>query len=157
MSLDILLSEEDLNPFNWCNPATFICLSQTRNRISNVIFVCVQWREVVDPFVDDIVYHHCLNLLFYAKVVLAYHICGHILWLLLLFYYYYTYNTIVFAGHRKTAYSKKQYPNSEYVISITPTTHILYYVLQDIIQIIILLLTCDKNYALIFRFWFKVG
>jgi hypothetical protein len=120
-------------------------------------FFCVQWRGVVDPFVDAIVYHHRLNVLFYAKVVLAYHICGHILWLLLLFYYYYTYNTIVFAGHRKTAYSKKQYPNSEYFISITPTTNILYYVLQDMIQIIILLLTSDKNYVLIFRFWFKVG
>ena len=97
---------------------------------------CVQWRKVDDPFVDidDMFYHHCLNVLFYAKVVLTYHFCGQLLWLLLLFYYCYTYNTIVFAGHRKTAYSQKQYHNSEYCISITPTTNTLNYVVQDIIQ-----------------------
>ena len=72
--LEILLSrEEGWDPTNQFYPTKFLCLSQARTWIWNIIcrgFFCVQWSqlrwEVIIRFVDIswIDDHHCLNFLF---------------------------------------------------------------------------------------------
>ena len=69
--LEIQLSRGGVwNPINGFNPTTFLCLSQTRTWISNVIchgLFCVQWVQLRQEVIVDIGGtddHHCLNFLF---------------------------------------------------------------------------------------------
>jgi hypothetical protein len=67
LPLEIQLSrEEDWDPINWFDPTTFLCLSEARTWISNVIcrgFVCVQWIqlrwEVIFRFIYIIIWINC--------------------------------------------------------------------------------------------------
>ena len=69
---------EGWDPINWLNPATFLCPSQVRTWISNIIchgLFSVQLRwEVVVHFVDigEIDDHHCVNFLFIAITFLRF-------------------------------------------------------------------------------------
>ena len=61
--------DEGWDPINQFNPTTFLCLSQTRTWISNVVFFMfnILRQEVGVRFVDidGIVDHHCLNFSFH--------------------------------------------------------------------------------------------
>ena len=66
----ILIEIEGWDPINQFNPTTFLCLSQTRTWISNVVVFFmfnILRQEVVVRFVDidGIVDHHCLNFSFH--------------------------------------------------------------------------------------------
>jgi hypothetical protein len=66
---NLLEIDEGWDPINQFNPTTFLCLSQTRTWISNVVVFFmfnILRQEVVVRFVDidGIVDHHCLNFLF---------------------------------------------------------------------------------------------
>jgi hypothetical protein len=65
-TFDIEQYNKEKNTYNWFNPATYLCLSQTMTWISNskcCLFFIVQLFELVVRFDDvgGIVDHLCLN------------------------------------------------------------------------------------------------